>query len=71
MFLHHINNKGRTMKLKKIIIAVILSSTSLSVLALMGEHQAQINNFKPFMVITIVTLLLGTMAAYQKHLQRH
>lgn len=59
------------MQLKKILISGLLSTTSLSVLALIGVKQAQINNFKPFLVITIVVLILGVTATYQKHLQHH
>jgi hypothetical protein len=40
-------------------------------LALIGAQQAQINNFKPFVVIVTVALILGAMAYYQKHLQHH
>jgi uncharacterized membrane protein YeiH len=57
------------MKLKKILMTGLLSSASLSVFAMIGTQQAQINNLKPFMVITLVALTLGLMAAYQKKLQ--
>ncbi|WXT99593.1 MAG: hypothetical protein Ctma_0293 [Catillopecten margaritatus gill symbiont] len=57
------------MQLKKIFIGGLLSTTSLSVLALIGSKQAEINNFKPFLVIASVALILGVMATYQKHLQ--
>ncbi len=57
------------MQTRKLIIGGLLSTTSLSVLALIGAQQAQINNFKPFMVMVLVTLTLGMMATYQKHLQ--
>ncbi|BAS67441.1 hypothetical protein [Bathymodiolus septemdierum thioautotrophic gill symbiont] len=57
------------MQLKKILIGVLLSTTSLSVLALIGAKQAEINNGKAFVVITIVALILGAMAFYQKQLQ--
>ncbi|CAC9477156.1 hypothetical protein [bacterium endosymbiont of Bathymodiolus sp. 5 South] len=59
------------MHTRKFIIAGLLSTTSLSVLALIGAQQAQINNFKPFVVIVTVALILGAMAYYQKHLQHH
>jgi uncharacterized membrane protein len=58
------------MRLKKIIVVGLSSTISLSVLALVGNQQAQINNFKPFLVITIVALILGSVAYYQKSLQR-
>ncbi|SMN10739.1 hypothetical protein SPBRAN_914 [uncultured Candidatus Thioglobus sp.] len=54
---------------KKIIIGGLLFVFSLSVLAFVGSQQAQINNFKPFLVITVVALVLGTVAYYQKSLQ--
>ncbi|MDC9715206.1 MAG: hypothetical protein PSN36_05265 [Gammaproteobacteria bacterium] len=59
------------MQLKQFIIGGLLSTISLSTLALMGTQQAQINNFKPFLVIILVALVLGVMAIYQKHLQHH
>ncbi|NYT28323.1 hypothetical protein [Candidatus Thiodubiliella endoseptemdiera] len=59
------------MQLKKSIIIGILSTVSLSSLALMGSQQAQTNNLKPFLVIGIVTLILGAIATYQKYLQQH
>lgn len=60
-----------TMKnIKKLTLSILVSTTSLSVLALVGTQQAQINNTKPFLIITLVTLILGAMASYQKHLQR-
>lgn len=63
--------KGGAMQLKKSIIIGILSTVSLSSLALMGSQQAQTNNLKPFLVIGIVTLILGAIATYQKYLQQH
>lgn len=57
------------MQLKKILIGGLLSTTSLSVLALIGTKQAEINNFKPFLIITIIALILGVLAYYQKQLQ--
>ncbi len=59
------------MQLKKSIIIGILSTVSLSSLALMGSQQVQTNNLKPFLVIGIVTLILGAIATYQKYLQQH
>ncbi len=59
------------MQTRKLIIGGLLSTTSLSVLALIGAQQAQINNFKPFVVIVLVALTLGVIATYQKHLQGH
>ncbi|SMM97849.1 hypothetical protein SPONL_1495 [uncultured Candidatus Thioglobus sp.] len=53
----------------KIIIASLLSVFSLSVLAFVGSQQAQLNNFKPFLVITVVAFTLGIVAYYQKSLQ--
>ncbi|SMN00622.1 hypothetical protein SPONN_1814 [uncultured Candidatus Thioglobus sp.] len=53
----------------KIIIAGLLSVFSLSVLAFVGSQQAQLNNFKPFLVITVVAFTLGIVAYYQKSLQ--
>ncbi|MBW5289511.1 hypothetical protein [Abyssogena phaseoliformis symbiont] len=41
----------------------------LSVLALIGAQQNQINNTKPFLIITIVALILGVMAYMQKYQQ--
>jgi hypothetical protein len=45
------------MHTRKFIIAGLLSTTSLSVLALIGAQQAQINNFKPFVVIVTVVYM--------------
>jgi hypothetical protein len=59
------------MHTRKLIIGGLLSTTSLSVLALIGAQQAQINNFKPFMVIILVVMVLGAMATYQKYLQNN
>ena len=59
------------MRTRKLIIGGLLSTTSLSVLALIGAQQAQINNFKPFMVIILVALVLGAIATYQKYLQNN
>ncbi|AYQ56188.1 hypothetical protein BTHERMOSOX_1388 [Bathymodiolus thermophilus thioautotrophic gill symbiont] len=59
------------MQLKRFVIGGLLSTVSLSALALIGTQQAQINNFKPFLVITVVVSILGVMAIYQKRLQRH
>ncbi len=56
--------------IRKIIIGGLSSVFSLGVLALIGNQQAQINNFKPFLVITIVAFILGAMAYYQKSLSR-
>ncbi len=66
----YIKKRG-AMQLKKSIIIGILSTVSLSSLALMGSQQAQTNNLKPFLVIGIVTLILGAIATYQKYLQQH
>ncbi|SMN13891.1 hypothetical protein BHECKSOX2_1082 [Bathymodiolus heckerae thiotrophic gill symbiont] len=57
------------MQLKQFTVGGLLSIVSLNTLALMDTQQVQINNFKPFLVITIVALVLGAMAIYQKHLQ--
>ncbi|SFV87638.1 hypothetical protein MNB_SUP05-SYMBIONT-5-1154 [hydrothermal vent metagenome] len=59
------------MKLKKLLIAGLVSTTSLSVLAFIGTKQAEISNFKPFAIIIIVALILGVVAYYQKQLQHH
>ncbi|CAB9539372.1 hypothetical protein [uncultured Gammaproteobacteria bacterium] len=59
------------MQFKQFIIGVLLSTVSLSALALIGTQQAQINNFKPFLIITVVVSILGAIATYQKRLQRH
>ncbi|CAC9494361.1 hypothetical protein [uncultured Gammaproteobacteria bacterium] len=59
------------MRTRKLIVGGLLSTTSLSVLALIGAQQAQINNFKPFMIIILVVLVLGAMATYQKYLQNN
>lgn len=64
-------NWGKKMQLKQFIMGGLLSTASLSALALIGVQQVQINNFKPFLVITVVVSILGVMAAYQKRLQRH
>lgn len=50
-------------------LSVFLSVFSLSVLALMGTQQSQINNAKPFLIITIVALILGVIAYMQKYQQ--
>ncbi|CAB5496120.1 hypothetical protein [uncultured Gammaproteobacteria bacterium] len=59
------------MRTRKLIVGGLLSTTSLSVLALIGAQQAQINNFKPFMIIILVVLVLSAMATYQKYLQNN
>ncbi|CAC9528896.1 hypothetical protein [uncultured Gammaproteobacteria bacterium] len=59
------------MRTRKLIVGGLLSTTSLSVLALIGVQQAQINNFKPFMIIILVVLVLSAMATYQKYLQNN
>ncbi len=60
-----INNKMQMRKLATRLLLTIL----LSIVALIAVKQAQIGNFKSFLVIVTVALTLGVAAIYQKHLQ--